>query len=202
MSFEYGFSERMVMSNGVVATTNIEEILTEHLPGITQVVRASADEDRSGTDWWACTTARRLSIDAKVREQDWSLKNRDDLALEIYSVESEYDRDGAWLPIPEERRKVGWTRDANKTTDYVLWLWKDTGRFCLVPFPMLCRIYDDLWASWFFDYGSSRQRTPFKKGQRGFNDDAVGYHSECSVIPRRMVWSEIYKRYSPNIAPD
>lgn len=201
MSFEYGFSDRMVMSNGVVATANIEEILSDHLPGIKQVVRASAAEDRNGTDWWACTASRRLSIDAKVREQDWSLKKRDDLALELFSIESEYDREGTWLSIPEDKRRVGWTRDANKTTDYVLWLWKDTGRFCLVPFPMLCRVYQDAWEAWAFIYGSCRQRTPFKKGHRGFNEDAVGYHSECSFIPRKVVWKEIYKRYSPNIAP-
>lgn len=171
---QYSFTERMRMSDGVSVTRNVQEILCENIPGATRAERANAQDDRHGTDWWVLhESGKRLSIDYKVREQDWAATHprEDDLALETWSV--------------VEGGKVGWTRDEDKRTDYVLWLWKDTGRWCLVPFPMLCAVFSEKWEEWKAQYKTRPQETP----------EYGGYHSECTFVPRVVVWREIYNHY-------
>ena len=175
MALEYGFEERLAMSSGVAASADVRSILLKHIPGAVNVHQAATVNDRQGIDWWVeMSTAKHLAVDAKVREQDWAARNphEDDLALESWSV--------------VEKQVPGWTRDANKKCDYVLWLWKDTGRFCLVPFPMLCGVFSRRWQSWRVDYKTRQQHTPRANG---------GYHSECVFVPRRELWAEIYRQY-------
>ncbi len=175
MALEYGFEERLAMSSGVAASADVRSILLKNIPGAVNVHQAATVNDRQGIDWWVeMSTAKHLAVDAKVREQDWAARNphEDDLALESWSV--------------VEKQVPGWTRDANKKCDYVLWLWKDTGRFCLVPFPMLCGVFSRRWQSWRVDYKTRQQHTPRANG---------GYHSECVFVPRRELWAEIYRQY-------
>lgn len=165
------------MSHGVSATANVSDILMAHILGATRVVAASERDDRSGTDWWVQRQCgRALSVDAKVRSEDWRKQhpNDDDLALETWSV--------------VERGRVGWTRDVSKKTDYVLWLWQDTGRFCLVPFPLLSVVFSDKWGVWVAKYKTSRQFTP-----------DGGYHSECVFVPRKAIWRAIYERFGGEV---
>ena len=175
MALEYGFEERLAMSSGVAASADVRSILLKHIPGAVNAHQAATVNDRQGIDWWEeMSTAKHLAVDAKVREQDWAARNphEDDLALESWSV--------------VEKQVPGWTRDVNKKCDYVLWLWKDTGRFCLVPFPMLCGVFSRRWQSWRVDYKTRQQHTPRANG---------GYHSECVFVPRRELWAEIYRQY-------
>ena len=175
MALEYGFEERLAMSSGVAASADVRSILLKHIPGAVNAHQAATVNDRQGIDWWVeMSTAKHLAVDAKVREQDWAARNphEDDLALESWSV--------------VEKQVPGWTRDVNKKCDYVLWLWKDTGRFCLVPFPMLCGVFSRRWQSWRVDYKTRQQHTPRANG---------GYHSECVFVPRRELWAEIYRQY-------
>jgi hypothetical protein len=178
MSLSYGFNERMKMSDGVAATTDVESILLREIPGAVTVSRAAGVNDRQGVDWWVeMSTARHLAVDAKVRSKDFALKGEDDLALETWSV--------------VEEKVIGWTRDDKKRCDYVLWFWVETRRFCLVPFPMLCGVFADKWEAWKKQYKCKQQETPWKNG--------TSYHSECVFVPRREVWAEIYRRYSGNL---
>ena len=85
----------------------------------------------------------------------------------------------------KEKRVVGWTRDAKKRTDYVLWFWQDTKRWCLIPFPMLCGVFSDKWQEWASMYKTRKQYTPGRD-----------YHSECVFVPRKEVWAAIYRKYS------
>ena len=174
---EYNFDERLAFSEGFAESASVEAIILDNLPGACKVVSAHKDNDRNGTDWWVETRGGNwLSVDAKVREQDWAAKPGhiacDDLALEIWSV--------------VEKSIIGWTRNKSKRTDYVLWLWKDTGRWCLVPFQMLCRVFEDNWRRWANTYKTRKQFTPRDHG---------GYHSECVFVPRREVWKEIYNAF-------
>jgi hypothetical protein len=92
-----------------------------------------------------------------------------------------------------ERRKIGWTRDPSKRTDFVLWHWQDTGRWCLVPFPMLCKVFGEFcpaWASPGSGYRRARQFTPDGR-----------YHSECVFVPRQVVWDAILERFGGATAP-
>lgn len=175
---EYGFGDRLAFSHGVAQGATVESILLANLPGACKVIPAHSSNDRNGTDWWVETRSGNfLSVDAKVREQDWAAKpepyGADDLALETWSV--------------VERQKIGWTRNRSKRTDYILWVWTDTGRWCLVPFQMLCKVFEDNWHSWRGQYRTSQQRTPSENG---------GWHSECVFVPRRVVWAEIYNTFA------
>lgn len=178
---EYAFNERMAMSQGHSASKSIGSILLENIPGAVNVTQAHSSNDRTGTDWWVEHRAsKHLSVDCKVREEDWAAKPAaaDDLALETFSV--------------VEKKIVGWTRDPAKKTDYVLWLWLDTGRWCLIPFPMLCAVFSEHWESWREKYKTKQQKTT--------RDDGSGYHSECTFVPRKVVWSAIYRRFAGSVA--
>ena len=115
-----------------------------------------------------------LSVDVKIRAQDWSVKDEpdraDDLALEIWSV--------------CEKKIQGWTRDESKRTDYVLWYWSDTGRWCMIPFAMLCQAFREHWEAWSQEFRTATQRTG-------------NYHSNCVFVPRRTIWNAIYNRFNP-----
>jgi len=176
---EYDFDTQMAMSNGVHEVASVESIILKHIPGSLSVKRAAAINDRSGTDYWIEMQGRHLSVDAKVRYEDWwaSHPKEDDLALETWSVVD---------------KKIGWTRDTNKQTDYVLWLWKDTKRFCLLPFPCLCAVFIANWEKWRNDCG-------FKVKEQFTHSYNGGWRSECVFVPRRLIWAEIYKRYSPDL---
>lgn len=175
MPIEYSFSERLKMSEGVDASADVESILLGHIPGALSVIKAHSKNDRTGVDWWVeMPGARFLAVDAKVREQDWTLvrPEEDDLALETWSV--------------VEQRIPGWTRCEDKNCDYVLWLWIDTGRFCLLPFRMLCKVFSGRWEDWSKKYRTARQYTPRNGG---------GYHSECVFVDRRELWAEMYRQF-------
>ncbi len=174
MTYAYAFSDKLRMSQGYVAQISVDDVLMAHVPGAVRVRVAGKSDDKNGTDYWVdreCGEA--LSVDVKVREKDWKPRGCDDLALETWSV--------------LERGRVGWTLDTHKRTDYVLWLWKDTGRWCLIPFPMLCAVFQDNRDEWCGQYKVSRQYTP-----------DGGYHSECVFVPRLAVWRAIYNRFGGN----
>lgn len=88
--------------------------------------------------------------------------------------------------IKSPQEIVGWTRDPNKRCDYILWLWQDTGRFCLVPFQMLCKVFSGNWMNWKSQFKTRKQKTRRASGD---------YHSECVFVPRREVWAEIYRQF-------
>jgi hypothetical protein len=178
---EYGFDERFLMSNGRSANADVSDILWSSIPGTKSVTRAGESDDRMGIDWWVeRTNERALSVDVKIRSKDYSAVNpkADDLALETWSV--------------VEREIIGWTRDELKQCDFILWLWKDTGRWCLLPFPMLCRVFQELWQEWSATYRTERQKT---------TDRRTPYHSEVVFVPRRLIWREMYKKYGGVSAP-
>src|SRR5690348_13330068 len=110
------FQDKKQMSEGIADNVDIPSILLECFPFAVKVEKASLAEDKNGTDYWVyLVSGHKLSVDVKVRKKDFG---KDDLALEVWSVIG---------------KKIGWTRDRNKRTDYILWLWMDTRRYSLVP---------------------------------------------------------------------
>ncbi len=159
------------MSQGVAASLSVDGILMSAIAGAARVRQASPGEDRDGTDWWVdLVDGHSLSVDLKARAEDWSVRGEDDLALETWSV--------------VEKQAPGWTLDLKKRTDYVLWWWQDTGRWCLVPFAMLRTVFFELAPEWRKRYRVCRQ------------DTAGQWHSECIFVPRRVVWAAIYRRFA------
>jgi hypothetical protein len=176
----FDFHTQMLMSEGVSDKKNIGEIILSAFPTAIKVEKANKSDDKHGTDYWVTTQAGHThSLDVKVRSRDYSKNrpDRDDLALEIWSV--------------VEKKVIGWTRDVNKRTDYIMWIWKDTGRWSLVPFPMLCGIFVKNWEEWRKKYQTAIQHTDLN----GFQ-----YKSECVYVPRKVVWGAIYITFGGKIA--
>lgn len=166
----YDFDERLAMSQNGALERRIKRILLDHIPSALSVVPAHQENDRHGTDWWVeCRNGKHLSVDCKIRSKD---HGKHDVALETWSV--------------VEKSVVGWTRDKEKQTDYVLWVWADSGRWELFPFQMLLVVFEENWQQWTAQYGTERQYTPRPGG---------GYHSECVFVPSRDVWAAIYYKF-------
>lgn len=159
----YAFDERLRWSEGFL-DGGVETILRDRIPGCHEIQKANENSDKAGTDYWALRrNLPPLSIDVKVRSTDWAQRGKDDLALETWSVID---------------AKVGWTRDHDKRTDYVLWYWADTGRFVLVSFPALCRVFCKYWREWSDKYKTARQ-------------NSGGWESECVFVPRDVVMGRL-----------
>ena len=173
------FQGQLKMSHGVSLSFDFRHVLLSEIPDAIDIRRASDAEDRTGTDWWVDRlTNRPLSIDLKARGCDCRKYGNDDLALETWSV--------------VEKGIIGWTRNSTKTSDYILWFWNDTKRWCLVPFPMLCRVFSLLWQDWVGIYKPEQQQTDLN-GQV--------YHSECIFVPRKVVWNSLIEHYSQVTVP-
>jgi hypothetical protein len=170
---EYSFHEQVELSHEQEA--EIRAILLANIPGSRHAFPACRENDKRGTDWWVeMCGGFFLSIDLKIRKEDFAAKSdlTDDLALESWSV--------------IEKRLIGWSRNPSKRSDYILWYWLDTRRWCLVPFPPLCRVFCDRWEGWKLTHKVAQQHTP----------DNGDYHSECIFVPRREVWAAIYSTFS------
>jgi hypothetical protein len=167
------FSGQMAVADA--SDSAVQAILMENIYGTTEVRRASANEDRRGTDWWVDVVGRDtpISVDAKIMTTDLAPKGMDHLPLETWSVVDE---------VP------GWTRDPRKRTDFVLWYWVDTGRWCLVPFPPLCAMFAEYWKVMREQYNTATQETG--------DMDNGGWRSECVFVPRTTVWKLIYARFN------
>jgi hypothetical protein len=174
MPLRYEFGERLAMSHAESSNGDIGAILVGQIPGALSAHPAHLVNDRHGVDWYVEMPGRHLGVDCKVRSEDWSKRADpcDDIALEIWSV--------------EEKGIRGWTADTDKRCDYILWLWKDTGRWMLVPFQMLLAVFVERLPEWEVRFKIARQFTPGNGG----------YHSVCIFVPRREVWAAIYHKFA------
>lgn len=172
---EFAFEQQLDMSAGVDAGGKIGDVLRERVPGATAVVKASKRDDRNGTDYWIeRRNGHALSVDCKVRTLDPVERfGLDDLALETWSV--------------VEARRVGWSLDESKRTDYVLWWFSPTSRWCLIPFPQLLYSFRRRAEGWKRSMRVERQRTV--RGEDSWT-------SECVYVPRRDLWAAIYDDFS------
>lgn len=164
--YNYDMQERLFFSNGHAPTTDaVMNIIKNRIPGCLLVEKAPAQNDRCGADYIVRRVANlNLTVDLKLRDKDWSVNGEDDLALETWSV----------IDPP----KIGWTRDFRKQTDFVLWHWRDTGRFFLLPFPPLCAVFQKHWQLWRLQYKCREQ-------------SSRTWRSECVFVPRLKVIEEI-----------
>lgn len=170
----YRFDDRKAMSDGVAENQAVEQILLEHVPGAMGVSRAGERADRNGTDYWIDHhRGDPMSVDLKARDIDPIVEfGADDVALETWSVVGV---------------KIGWTLDTTKRTDYVLWLWKPTRRWALVPFALLCASFGRRREARLRTYKVRRQTTPH---------GAREWTSECVFVPRREIWAAIYTDFA------
>ena len=172
----YSFGQKLVASKGIIESCDVNEILKLRLPGCLWAKETDAETDRTGVDWIATLSCgRSVGVDVKMREKDCIAFGNDDLALETWSVVGS---------------SIGWTRDKEKACEWVLWVWKDTGRFFLVPFLPLCAVFCMNWQQWKMDY-----RTRKQKSERG----SQRWESECVFVPRDVVVEAITEWYAGNL---
>lgn len=173
---EFQFDDMLAMSQGESATNKTRDILLAHIPGSNSITKSTKIDDLNGVDWWIQhQSGRALGVDVKVGTHDYSKRGAgwDNLALETWSN--------------VEARSVGWTLSNTKITDYVLWIWKDSPRWCLLPFAMLRAVFQANAEQWLSLYPHRQQFT-----RRGKNN----WHSECVFVDRAVIWRAIYIRYS------
>jgi len=161
----YSFEERLTFSQGHAPSIEaVGTIIRDRIPGCIEIEQANIDNDMSGTDYFIYRHSNEaLRLDLKLRQADFARRGADDLALEIWSV------------IPNGTTgKVGWTRDETKNSDFILWYWKDTGRFFLVSFPALCSVFSRFWQTW-----EQRYKTAIQQSK--------SWQSKCVYVPREIV---------------
>jgi hypothetical protein len=172
----YSFNQKLVASKGIVESCDVREILMLRLPGCVNASQADTDMDRTGVDWLAAlSSGRKVGVDVKIREKDCMKFGNDDVALETWSVVGS---------------QVGWTRDESKVCEWVLWVWKDTGRFFLVPFLPLCSVFSKNWHEWRATYKPRTQKTT--RNHRS-------WQSECVFVPRNVVVDAISDWYGGDL---
>lgn len=151
----YDFQERLTFSQGIALEQNLIGLLLDSIPGSTQVVRASPEEDRAGVDYWINRRGLPpVAVDVKHNSYDPIARWREDSAcIETTSVY-------VGPPGPpwrdEYRLKPGWTIDETKRADLVVYTWpvsQNHRRFWVLYFPALCRAAQENWRLWAEMYG-------------------------------------------------
>jgi hypothetical protein len=166
-------------------TQMLAEILLPRIPGATHVTIASTSDDFAGTDYWVHRLdSDAYSVDLKTRSKDWG-----DLTLEIWSK----------IPTETTRGRIGWTRDATKDTDFILWFWENTGRILIQPFAPLWSVFNTHWEEWLSlsevagsGIKSNVSRTNTNNGSR-WGSQCL-YVSEEIVCPLIDKWARGYVR--------
>lgn len=162
----------------------LPEVLKKIFTGSTEVIKAKMRDDRKGTDFWVGYVNREtgqngrpaIRVDIKIQYKDPMVKfgkSGHTLPLEI------------WSNI--ERKKVGWTLDQSKHTDYVVWWFQPTGRTVTMPFPMLVNVFNKFCDEWLDKFPATTQKT---------NKGNISWHSQVVHVPVREIWKEIYNLYS------
>lgn len=176
MTRTFGFSEQLKMSESQIEKH--KQIILSRFPNAIKIERANLSDDKKGIDYFITLQSKLIQrVDAKIRKEDWLAKhpNEDDVALET------------WSKIGE---KIGWTRDPNKQTDWIMFLWEDTERSWFIPFPYLYKAFVENGRKW------------KKKYRTEIQDTREGWKSECVFVPRRVIFDTIYNSFDkPIIIP-
>ena len=171
MAHSYSWDQQWQWSRSSTVDAAVRRKLMDLIPGATAVLSGSERDDKCGVDYWVRLRDNRwIGVDVKSRSRDYRQDGKDDLALEIWSI--------------EEAQKIGWTRDPNKQCRYVMWYWVDTGRVCLIDFLQLCAVFSQELDRWQREYPVHRQLTPDR-----------GYHSTCIIVPTKEIWMAVGKRF-------
>jgi hypothetical protein len=181
----FGFEERLMISEGISDSYDIEQIISHTIPSVTKIQKSNLSEDMIGVDYWATLeSGRRIGIDVKSREDDWWKHHplEDDIALETWS---KIERDEKGMIIGG---KIGWTRNVKKQTDWVLFVWAETGRYFYLPFPWLCSVFTRNWRQWCQVYKT--------RSQFSISLDGSIWESECVFVPRRLLGNTVCKDFA------
>lgn len=149
----------------------IDKALELLLPGFRHTIPTTDEEDRLGADAKAKINRDIAKLDYKVRSCDPRTWGEDDLVIEIYSV--------------VEKQIRGY---ANRSTDYLVWIYSDTRRCVIIPFEKFKKIYAEHWTEWDFWLSEPDQTT--RMGN-------TIYHSRFAKVPFE-IFSPIAKEVTLN----
>jgi hypothetical protein len=140
----------------------------------------SLANDRHGADYVAeFRHGQTRLIEAKIRAQDWLPRGQDaDLALET------------WADIDNE--VIGWTRDTAKLSDYLVFVWLESGRSLLLDARLLRAWFCEHWETLRAKYGG--RIIPSKRRDRKWRSEAV-------YVPHRDVIAQLayHQGYVPHV---
>lgn len=158
MTNDYSFSAKLADSE----RDDLAEII-RLLLGADAVVRADKELDMRGVDYLAALPGgRAVPVDVKLRAPGCARfwKGEPDFALEVWSN--------------VETRAIGWTLDATKLTEYVLFAYapEDTRSVYIAPFVQLRKAFADNLEQW---------GAVYRKATQSSNDGQ--WHSECIFVP-------------------
>ena len=169
----YNFKERLEWSQGQF-NSDIATTIKDLIPNCENVFQSDVSEDKSGVDYWAqLSGGHLLGVDVKSREAGagkWWKYNEPELALEVYSV--------------CETKKIGWTLDVTKITEYVFFNFdKQDSRLCfLIPFQLLRMAFKEKGKQWVGDYGIKYQ-------------NSEGWTSSAVFVPASVVELAICEQF-------
>lgn len=149
----HDFYERLAFSEGIEITGPLMERIANMVPNAIGIERADENADRNGTDYWILRSHRLPTLSVDVKHRGFCPIERfgsDDACIETTSV---YIGQSPWKD--SGRRKVGWTLDYSKRTDFVVYTWPngEGTRYWILPFVPLCRAARDNWRVWAAQYG-------------------------------------------------
>ena len=146
----------------------IRRVLASRWPGF-EIEKACLTDDKAGSDYWIMTQ-RRLGIDIKLRRRDCrGFRDRDgnpvdDVCLEIQSAIGMSD---------------GWAKQPGRLTDYIVWIWSDSGRsFCLSSHELsqVVRLKETEWLKKY-----SRKPATTARGETST------YATQCVFVPMSIL---------------
>lgn len=121
----FDFNQQMAVSEQPKVRALVERALRRRFPDLLAIHKAHVENDKRGIDYFLeFPNGRMEALDVKVRTKDFAAHgDACNVALEIMAN--------------TKTGKPGWALDADKLTDWVLFLWLDTERDDLVHFRQL-----------------------------------------------------------------
>jgi hypothetical protein len=115
----FDFARQLAISDSPAVAALVEPFLRKRFPGALAFRRAHETNDRAGADVIVeFPHCQFRFVDLKVRTCDYRARGKADVALEVWSN--------------RERGTPGWALDESKVTDWLLFVWVDTGRMLML----------------------------------------------------------------------
>jgi hypothetical protein len=167
----FDFHQQLGMSQSEKAHRLAMKHLRRLFPDALDIRQAHMENDKAGADYLLeYPHCQFRTVDVKVRGTDYLAMGQPEIALEVWSN--------------REYQRPGWILDTNKATDWVLFVWLDTGRADLFAFRMLQSVTKANLTKWQQEYTPATQQT---------GNNTRAYTSQVLFIDGYTLHAEIYR---------
>ena len=147
----FDFRQEFASADTERVHARVEKFVRQRFPDVLTIRRAAPANDRAGADInLEFGHGQFRFIDIKVRKVDYRQFGRPDVALEVVSN--------------KERGSPGWALDDSKLTDYILFLWQDTGRMLMHDARALRAVTRKHLPRWMKENQHAEQQTAVRDG--------------------------------------